>query len=293
MNSFNFLKLCKIGWFDNALLTEIAADRFVKIGHLQCPRGTTIYSLLSGATAYIPDEVSPHLTHSAAGVLSTCNDGANRNTSAFFVTLGAPQPKFDGKRTIFGEVSENFALILEMAREAVDAGGRPLRNIRVLQTRVLFDPFPDPPGLESVGFTPFAVVREADRLEYDESLGHADEAAFAREMEAIRARQNAQVLELLGDIPEAGAKPSETTLFVCRLHRRTTEDGLKIVFSKFGNVTGVDLIRDKKTGESLCYAFVNYEKKEEAENAYMKMRKAIIDGRQVLVDFSQSVRGGK
>lgn len=293
MNSFNFLKLCKIGWFNNALFSEILEDHFIKIEHIQCKAGTTIYSLLSNEAVYIPDEISKHLTHSKAGVVSTCNFDANKNTSTFFITLGADQSKFDGKRTIFGEVSENFEMILEISKEIVDKNNRPLRNIRILQTKILYDPFPDPPGIENIDFKPFEPIKETDRLEYNESLHQTNEKEYIKEMEAIRARQNAHILELLGDLPDAEVKPSETTLFVCKLHKRTTEDGLKIIFSRFGNVKSVDLIKDKKTGESLCYAFVDFEKKEEAENAFLKMRRTIIDGKQVLVDFSQSIKGSK
>ncbi|GJJ75066.1 hypothetical protein EMPS_07424 [Entomortierella parvispora] len=50
-----------------------------------------------------------------------------------------------------------------------------------------------------------------------------------------------------------------------------------------------DVIRDKKTSDSLCYAFIESEKEEEYSEAYFKMNKVLIDERRIHVDFSQSV----
>ena len=49
------------------------------------------------------------------------------------------------------------------------------------------------------------------------------------------------------------------------------------------------MIRDKKTGDSLQYAFVEFENKDACEKAYFKMDNVLIDDRRIHVDFSQSV----
>ena len=98
---------------------------------------------------------------------------------------------------------------------------------------------------------------------------------------------------MLGDIPDIDARPPDTTLFVCRLNPKTGEEGLRIVFSRFGRITNIDLIRDRKTQQSLCYAFITFEKAENAERAFLGMQKAIIDSYNVVVDFSQSLKGPK
>ena len=49
------------------------------------------------------------------------------------------------------------------------------------------------------------------------------------------------------------------------------------------------MIRDKKTNESLCYAFIEFAEKKSAEDAYFKMENVLIDDRRIHVDFSQSV----
>jgi len=50
-----------------------------------------------------------------------------------------------------------------------------------------------------------------------------------------------------------------------------------------------EVIRDKKTGDSLSYAFIEFEEKSAAEEAYFKMDNVLIDDRRIHVDFSQSV----
>jgi peptidyl-prolyl cis-trans isomerase-like 4 len=50
-----------------------------------------------------------------------------------------------------------------------------------------------------------------------------------------------------------------------------------------------EVIRDRKTNESLCYAFIEFAERKSAEDAYFKMENVLIDDRRIHVDFSQSV----
>ena len=50
-----------------------------------------------------------------------------------------------------------------------------------------------------------------------------------------------------------------------------------------------EVIRDWKTGDSLQYAFVEYETEDACILAYSKMDGVLIDERRVKVDFSNSV----
>ena len=94
---------------------------------------------------------------------------------------------------------------------------------------------------------------------------------------------------MIGDLPDAGARPEDNLIFVCKLNPVTTEEDLEIIFSRFGKVTCCDVVKDWKTGESLCYAFVGFETKEQAEQAYFKMDNVLIDDRRIHVDFYQSM----
>ena len=108
-------------------------------------------------------------------------------------------------------------------------------------------------------------------------------------MEAREAKANAQVLEMVGDIPDADAKPPENVLFVCKLNPVTTDEDLEIIFSRFGPILSCEVIRDQKSGDSLQYAFIEFENEEDCIKAYFKMDNVLIDDRRIHVDFSQSL----
>ena len=50
-----------------------------------------------------------------------------------------------------------------------------------------------------------------------------------------------------------------------------------------------EVIRDRKTGDSLNYAFIEFENHKDCEAAFFKMDNVLIDDRRIHVDFSQSV----
>lgn len=111
------------------------------------------------------------------------------------------------------------------------------------------------------------------------------------EINAREAKSRAVVLEILGDIPDADVAPPKNVLFVCKLNPVTEQDDLKIIFSRFGNVKSCDVIRDYKTGDSLQYAFVEFETEDACNDAYFRMQNVLIDDRRIHVDFCQSVSG--
>ena len=130
------------------------------------------------------------------------------------------------------------------------------------------------------------------------------------------AAARATILEMVGDLPEANVAPPENVLFVCKLNPVTCDDDLEIIFSRFllllhlflschalllcsplllfplsrfGKVIQCEVIRDRKTEESLQYAFVEFADRDSCEKAYFKMDNVLIDDRRIHVDFSQSV----
>ena len=58
---------------------------------------------------------------------------------------------------------------------------------------------------------------------------------------------------------------------------------LEIIFSRFGTITSCDIIKDWKTGDSLCYAFLGYDNDKSCEDAYFKMNNVLIDDRRIKV----------
>ena len=70
------------------------------------------------------------------------------------------------------------------------------------------------------------------------------------------------MLEILDDLPEADIEPPKNVLFVCKLNQVTQSEDLEIIFSRFGKVVSSEVIRDWKSGDSLQYAFVEFETEE-------------------------------
>ena len=103
------------------------------------------------------------------------------------------------------------------------------------------------------------------------------------------AKTRATVLEILGDLPEADVKPPENVLFVCKLNPVTQDHDLELIFSRFGPIKSCQVVRDWKTGDSLQYAFVEFDNEAACVEAYLKMDNVLIDERRIKVDFSQSV----
>ncbi|KAM7277383.1 hypothetical protein ACFE04_019249 [Oxalis oulophora] len=260
----NFLKLCKIKYYNGCLFHTIQKDFTAQTGD---PTGTgsggdSMYKFLYGDQArFFNDEIHLDLKHLKTGTLAMASAGQNLNASQFYVTLRDNLDYLDGKHTVFGEVAEAEGLeTLTRINDAyVDEKSRPYKNIRIKHTYILEDPFDDPPQLTEL---------------------IPDASPEGRPKDEI------------GDIPEAEVKPPENVLFVCKLNPVTevsADEDLHTIFSRFGTVTLAETIRDYKTGDSLCYAFIEFEDKEACEQAYFKMDNALIDDRRIHVDFSQSV----
>lgn len=213
-------------------------------------------------------------------------------TSQFIITLGDNLEDLDGKAAIFGEVAEGFDALEKINTAFIDSNGRPLQDIRLLHTVVVEDPLDDVPGLIEPPKSPVpsteqkATVRIAHDEILDKNTDPEDLEKMRREREA---RAQALTLELIGDLPFADVTPPEQILFVCKLNPVTRDEDLELIFSRFGKILSCEVIRDKKTGDSLQYAFIEFAKKDECERAYFKMQGVLIDDHRIHVDFSQSV----
>ncbi|PWA98975.1 Cyclophilin-like peptidyl-prolyl cis-trans isomerase domain-containing protein [Artemisia annua] len=300
LTSKNFLKLCKTKYYNGCLFHTVQKDFTAQTGD---PTGTgtggdSIYKFLYGDQArFFGDEIHLDLKHTKMGTVAMANAGENLNASQFYITLRDDLDYLDGKKTVFGEVVEGLETLTRINEAYVDEKNRPYKNIRIKHTYILDDPFEDPPQLAehipdaSPEGKPKDEVDDEVRLEDD--WVPLDEQLDANELEeVIRAKEahsRAVVLETIGDLPEAEVKPPDNVLFVCKLNPVTEDDDLNTIFSRFGTVTSAEIIRDFKTGDSLCYAFIEFEDKEACEQAYFKMDNALIDDRRIHVDFSQSV----
>ncbi|GLI66761.1 hypothetical protein VaNZ11_010727, partial [Volvox africanus] len=292
----NFIKLCKIKYYNNCLFHNVQRNFIMQTGDPTGTGkgGTSIYGKLYGDQArFFEDEIRPQLKHIRRGVVGMASPGEGLNASQFYITTAEELDSLDGKHTVFGQVAEGWDVLDAINDAFVDSDGRPFQNIRIRHTIVLDDPFPDPPELEGLipPASPPPEFGEGDRLEDDWLPDQDTRPAEEVEAETRRAEalHRAVVLEMVGDLPDAEAKPPPNMLFVCKLNPVTSEEDLEIIFSRFGRVTSCDIIRDWKTGDSLNYGFIGFDTDEACEAAYFKMNNAVIDDRRVRVDFSQSV----
>ncbi|KAB5554470.1 RNA binding protein [Coniochaeta sp. 2T2.1] len=306
----NFLKLCKVKYYNFSPIHSIQKSFSFQTGDPLGPMapdsdgGTSIWGLLSGSAGdkTFPAFFHPKLKHLERGTVSMAtaphpSDPEIRLAgSQFIVTLGDNTDYLDGRAAIFGKVVEGFDVLEKINDAIVDEKGHPLVDIRIKHTVVLDDPYPDPAGLREPGASPaptkaqLATVRiaEGEELGDDSDDEEAAQAAEKRRREREAAAQ-ALTLEMMGDLPFAEVKPPENVLFVCKLNPVTTDEDLELIFSRFGKILSCEVIRDRKTGDSLQYAFIEFDNTESCEAAYTKMDGVLIDDRRIHVDFSQSV----
>ncbi|XP_025938633.1 transformer-2 protein homolog alpha isoform X1 [Apteryx rowi] len=81
-----------------------------------------------------------------------------------------------------------------------------------------------------------------------------------------------------------------TCLGVFGLSLYTTERDLREVFSRYGPLTGVNVVYDQRTGRSRGFAFVYFERIDDSKEAMEHANGMELDGRRIRVDYSITKR---
>lgn len=285
----NFLKLCKIKYYNNCLFHTVQKD-FIAIAGDPTNTGKggqSVYAKLPSGKKFFRDEIHQKNKHSVLGTVAMANDQPNENGSQFYITLREKVEQLDGKHTIFGTLAEGAEVLAKINAALVDEKDAPYQNIRIWHTEILDDPVPDPDGLQAL-IPPKSPEPIRDE-EFKKIEGEADEAALQERMATTLAKSQATTLELLHDLPDADIKPPDNDLFIAKLNPITQDGDLELIFSRFGPIKSCEIVRDWKTGDSLQYAFITFENVADCERAYFKMHDCVIDDRRIFVNFSQSV----
>lgn len=256
-------------------------------------------SVINPARRYFKPEIHPKLKHRRRGTVSFATTASDDTGSAvagsqFFITLAdAPLDYLNGKHAVFGRVVEGLDVLDKINAALADDSGRPYRDIRIKHTIIIDDPFPDPPGLQIPDRSPVPtpdMLKSARIGEDEEIVPDEDPAQTEKRQRAEEAKARALTLEMVGDLPFAEIRPPENILFVCKLNAVTRDDDLDLIFSRFGTILrcvglktyfffldrglrtdvpspnpSCEVVRDKKTGDSLCYAFIEFDNKESCE----------------------------
>ncbi len=84
-------------------------------------------------------------------------------------------------------------------------------------------------------------------------------------------------------------------IYVGNLSYDTTDEGLERAFAEFGAVNNVQIMRDRETGRSRGFAFVEMASADEADAAIQGMNDAMLDGRNLKVNEARprEDRGGR
>lgn len=302
----NFVKLCKCKYYHGTLFHRVERGFVAQAGD---PTGTgrggdSVYARLYGPQARFfhadpplagaEDASSPAATtHARRGTVSMVGAGRGLAASQFLITLSeAPSLRaLDREHAVFGRVVEGLDTLDRIGAVRTDDAGSPLRTIRIFHTHVLVDPWDDPPGLDPPDRSPTSMRPIPGRLEFDESFADSDscsESSSSVEL-AREALSHAEVLRMVGDLPEVDVRPPDSVLFVCKLNPVTASDDLASIFAQFGRVRHCEVVRDAASGRSLGYGFVEFDDAAAAERAYFKMDNVVVDDRRIRVDFSQSV----
>ena len=76
-------------------------------------------------------------------------------------------------------------------------------------------------------------------------------------------------------------------IYIGNLSFSTTEDTLSSLFSRFGEVTSVNIIKDKVTQMSKGFGFVEMSDEKEADSAISALHQKEVDGRRIRVSVAE------
>ena len=82
-------------------------------------------------------------------------------------------------------------------------------------------------------------------------------------------------------------------IFVANINFKTRKEDLEKAFAAFGQVNSVKIVRDRDTGRSKGYGFVEMENEDEAKRAIESLDNSSLDGREIVVKPGNSKTGSE
>lgn len=76
-------------------------------------------------------------------------------------------------------------------------------------------------------------------------------------------------------------------LYVGNLSWTMTEDDLRTLFEQYGTVASIKIVKDRETGRSKGFGFVEMENDTEAQNALSSLYDKEIQGRKIVINEAQ------
>jgi len=126
-NVANMIGLADKGYFNGLIFHRVIKGFVIQGG---CPKGDG-----SGDPGYeIEDEISPRLKH-LKGTVAMANRGPNTNGSQFYVCL-EPQPRLDGRYTIFGQVVQGMDVVERIGNVQTGPRDKPVSDVVMERVRI-------------------------------------------------------------------------------------------------------------------------------------------------------------
>jgi RNA recognition motif-containing protein len=76
-------------------------------------------------------------------------------------------------------------------------------------------------------------------------------------------------------------------IYVGNLNYRMTEDALRELFEPYGEVVSAKIVKDRFSGRSKGFGFVEMASKDEGETAIQKLNDSEVEGRNIRVNFAR------
>ena len=208
----NFLYLCEMKYYNFCLFHSVQTNFIAQTGD---PTGTgrggeSVYRQLYGEQAkYFDMEKKPLIIHRKRGTLAMVINGNDQHGSRFFFTLSSNLDSLDGIHTIFGEIVDGWDVLDKINIAVVDKDYRPYHDIRIIHTVIISNPFETPSSLDVPARSPSPTIEriQSSMIGFDELFdedriqGKTDEE-IKDYIEEKEAQARAQILELIGDLPE-------------------------------------------------------------------------------------------
>ena len=82
-------------------------------------------------------------------------------------------------------------------------------------------------------------------------------------------------------------------IFVAKLNFKTKREDLEKAFAAYGQVTSVKIVRDRDTGRSKGYGFVEMPNADEGQRAMDGLNNTVLDEREIVVKSANSKAAGE